>query len=56
MAQDPLSKAKNRAQQIPIDKKSKVGITLYDIDYAMMEMDVLMLKRQDLKILIKMES
>ena len=27
MAQDPLSKQKNRAQQIPIEPKSKVGIT-----------------------------
>ena len=27
-----LYKAKNKKQQIPIDKKSKVGITLYDID------------------------
>ena len=34
---EPLSKSKNRAQQIPFDQKSKVGITLYDIDYAMME-------------------
>ena len=36
-ATDPISKTKNRAQQIAIDQKSKVGITLFDIDFAMME-------------------
>jgi len=25
---DPISKTKNRAQQLPFDQKSKVGITL----------------------------
>lgn len=37
MAQDPLGKNKNRAQQLSIENSSKVGITLYDIDFAMME-------------------
>ena len=35
MAKDPLDKVKNRGQQIAIGEK--LGITLYDIDYAMME-------------------
>ena len=35
MAKDPLDKVKNRGQQIAVDEK--FGITLYDIDYAMME-------------------
>lgn len=35
MAKDPLHKTKNRGQQIAISEK--IGITLYDIDYAMME-------------------
>ena len=34
---DPISKKKNRGQQIALESKAKVGITLYDIDYAMME-------------------
>ena len=37
MAQDPLGKSKNRAQQLSQKRESKVGITLYDIDFAMME-------------------
>lgn len=37
MANDPLKKPKNRAQQFSHKKENKVGITLYDIDYAMME-------------------
>ena len=36
-ATDPISKTKNRAQQIPVEQKSRVGITLFDIDFAMME-------------------
>lgn len=35
MAKDPLDKVKNRGQQIAVNEK--FGITLYDIDYAMME-------------------
>jgi hypothetical protein len=35
MAKDPLHKTKNRGQEIAIGEK--LGITLYDIDYAMME-------------------
>ncbi len=35
MAKDPLDKVKNRGQQIAVNEK--LGITLYDIDYAMME-------------------
>lgn len=37
MANDPLNKSKNRGLQFSHDEKNKVGITLYDIDYAMME-------------------
>jgi hypothetical protein len=37
MAQDPLRKTKNRAQQLSQNRENKVGITLYDIDFAMME-------------------
>ena len=32
---EPLGKSKNRAEQIPFDQKSKVGITLYDIDLSL---------------------
>ena len=35
MAKDPSHKTKNRGQEIAIGEK--LGITLYDIDYAMME-------------------
>ena len=34
---DPFDKTKNRGQQIAVEKEARVGITLYDIDYAMME-------------------
>ena len=34
---DPISKEKNRGEQIALDSKAKIGITLYDIDFAMME-------------------
>ena len=34
---DPIGKEKNRGQQIALESKAKVGITLFDIDYAMME-------------------
>ena len=37
MANDPLNKAKNRGQQISHSSQEKIGITLYDIDFAMME-------------------
>tara|TARA_Y100001937_G_scaffold31042_1_gene44526 strand:- start:858 stop:1997 length:1140 start_codon:yes stop_codon:yes gene_type:complete len=36
-ATDPISKTKNRGEQIAVEKKSRVGITLFDIDFAMME-------------------
>ena len=36
-ASDPLSKSQNRGQQIAVEKKARVGITLFDIDFAMME-------------------
>jgi len=34
---DPFDKTKNRGQQIAVEKEARVGITLYDIDFAMME-------------------
>ena len=37
MANDPLKKIKNRGQQFSHKNQNKVGITLYDIDFAMME-------------------
>mgnify|MGYP001457432552 FL=1 len=34
---DPFDKTKNRGQQVAVEKEARVGITLYDIDFAMME-------------------